>query len=203
MWWPPLLLLATRNAGKVREIREFLRCLELQVVSAAEWGDIPEPEETGTTFAENAREKAGYYHRITGLPALADDSGLEVDALGGAPGVYSSRFAPSDPERIQKLLRLLQHLDPQREALLRKARFVCAMCLFSASRIIEVVGTVEGRITGTPRGQGGFGYDPVFFYPPLQRTFAELTSEEKNRVSHRARALAELRDRLMGNRPQE
>ena len=191
-----MLLLATRNPGKVREIRESLRGLDLDLISVAEWGEIPEPEETGPSFAENARQKAEYYFQHTGMAALADDSGLEVDALGGAPGVHSSRFASTDRDRIQKLLGLLQHLDPVRQSHLRTARFVCAICLVGASRVVEVQGTVEGRVSGAPRGEHGFGYDPIFFYPPLKRTFAELTSDEKNRISHRARALAELRSKL-------
>ena len=191
-----MLLLATNNKGKLKEIEAALHGLGDPLRSLSDWADLPEPEENGRSFAENARLKAAYYHQATGLPALADDSGLVVDALDGRPGIYSARFAPTDEERISKLVGMLRHLDPVSQRSLRSARFICAMCLFSQERTIEVEGAVEGEILGEPRGQDGFGYDPLFFYPPLGKTFAELTRDEKNQVSHRARALEALRQEL-------
>lgn len=191
-----MLLVSTTNPGKLAEIRLALSGLPIPILSITEWGRIPEPEETGRTFAENARLKADYYFRETKLPSLADDSGLAVDALRGWPGVESARIAENDPLRIERVLGRLQHLDPVREWFRRTARFVCAMCLSCNSARREVEGTVEGVILGQPLGTGGFGYDPVFYYPPLGRSFAELTREEKNRVSHRARALERLREEI-------
>jgi XTP/dITP diphosphohydrolase len=184
------VLLATRNPGKAREIASVLDDLALEFVSLLSYPDLSEVEETGATFRENARVKAEYYWRHTGLPALADDSGLAVVALHGRPGVLSARFAPTDAQRNLKLLELLRaHRDPSQRA----ASFVCAICLLHGEGRIEVEASVDGYITSQPVGMGGFGYDPVFFYPPLQKTFAEMTSEEKNRISHRSAALEKLR----------
>jgi XTP/dITP diphosphohydrolase len=149
--------------------------------------------ERGRTFEENARSKGLYYsHRWSG-PTLAEDSGLEIDALGGAPGVRSARFSaprPSDEKNVRKVLRLLE----RERAPARKARFVCALVLAERGRIVaEFRGEVRGRIAAGPRGVSGFGYDPIFYYPPLRRTFAELAPGIKNKVSHRGRALAKLR----------
>jgi XTP/dITP diphosphohydrolase len=152
---------------------------------------LPDVVEDGLTFAENAHKKALHYFQLTQLPTIADDSGLSVDALGGKPGVHSARFASTDPERVAKLLRLLGKVeDPES----RKAHFVCAICVIpSAKSRIEVEGEVHGEIAFRPEGTAGFGYDPIFIYPPLGKTFAELDPEEKNRVSHRAIALQKLR----------
>lgn len=189
------LLLATTNPGKVTEIREALSGLEIDLLTLADWGAVPEPEETGNTFGENARLKATYYSRFTGLPALADDSGLLVEALAGRPGVHSSRYAPTDAERIQRLLRELASFERTEE---RAAKFVCAVCLAHGDYMLAVAGEVRGHIAPEPAGSNGFGYDPVFFYPPLERTFGELDRSLKNRVSHRAVALRKLRDKLTG-----
>ena len=182
-------LLATQNNGKVREIRLALSQFEIDLESLDQHSNLPEAEETGSTFSENAHLKALHYQRLTGISSLAEDSGLAVDGLGGEPGIYSARFAPTDEKRIAKLLEMMDSFTQEAE---RTARFVSAVCLILPSRVIEVVGEVEGRITRTPRGDKGFGYDPVFYYEPLERTFAQMTVDEKNRVSHRAIALKKL-----------
>lgn len=188
------LLLATRNPGKKRELEQFLSAngIGLRLLSLADAPDSGDIEETGRTFAENARLKADHYSRVTGLDTLGDDSGLEVAALGGRPGVLSARYAgpgAGDEARIAKLL------DEMRDVTDRRARFISAVCLSRGGvALAQFVGTVEGRILGGKRGGGGFGYDPLFFYPPLGRTFAELPMEEKNRISHRARALEQVRE---------
>lgn len=155
---------------------------------------IPDAIETGATFAENALLKARYFWEETNLPSLADDSGLMVDALGGRPGVHSARFAPSDSERVVRLLELMRPLAKPEE---RKARFVCALCLYTESGTVQVEGEVEGVIAAKPAGVNGFGYDPVFYFPPFKKTFAEMTSVEKNQLSHRFRALGKLRAKLL------
>lgn len=186
------LLLATRNRGKKREIENFLRRrgAPLRLLSLDEAGVAGEIEESGATFAENARRKADFFSRLSGLDTLGDDSGLEVFALGGRPGVFSARYAgagASDDERIAKLLAEMAGRSD------RRARFVSAVCVSRrGSPLAEFVGTVEGELLPGRRGRGGFGYDPLFLYPPLDRTFAELSIEEKNRVSHRARALEQV-----------
>lgn len=190
------LLLATSNRGKVDEIVPSLEGVDLDLLTLTDIDPLPPAPEEGVTFAEIARRKARHYHLLSGFPTLADDSGLEVEALGGAPGVRSARLAPTDPERIALLLSRLDEPEASRFPAGRRARFVCALCLCHAGGCLEVEGAVKGRIAESPRGVAGFGYDPVFFYPPLGRTFAELTREEKNRVSHRARALQKLVSRL-------
>ncbi len=188
-------LLATRNKGKIREITLAGPGLEFQ--SLLDLAELPEVQENGLSFAENARLKAQYYYRLTALPCLADDSGLMVDALQGAPGIYSARWAANDEQRIEKLLARLRGVDAGK----RRARFVCALCFSWGDSSIEVEGEAEGEILFEPRGEGGFGYDPIFYYPPLGKTFAELSLEEKTRVSHRARALEKLGDtHLIRNR---
>jgi XTP/dITP diphosphohydrolase len=181
-------LLATHNKGKVREISLALSRFDINLESLDQY-DVPEARETGSTFAENAHLKAEHYQALIQLPTLAEDSGLAVDGLGGEPGIHSARFAPSAEECIA---RLLETMDSLSEAADRTARFVSAICLILPSRTIEVEAEVKGRITRVPRGEKGFGYDPVFYYPPLDRTFAQLTAQEKNRVSHRALALKKL-----------
>jgi len=181
------IVLASANPGKLRELRALLpACIE--VVSAVDLG-ITLPPETGQTFAENALLKARAAARATGLIALADDSGLEVDALGGRPGVRSARYAgekATDEENIALLLQELRSVPSER----RTARFRAVIALVAPDgREALAEGTVEGRITDRPRGQHGFGYDPVFQPLSQERTFAEMTEEEKNRLSHRARAL--------------
>jgi XTP/dITP diphosphohydrolase len=183
------VLLATRNAGKLREIRQMARLPTVDWHGLDEFGDVPEPAETGATFAENARLKALYYERHTGLCTLADDSGLEVDALGGAPGVLSARFAGwprDDGANNRKLIALLAGVPLDR----RTARFRCALALARGGRIVlESAGVFEGLICDEPRGTNGFGYDPHFLVPELGRTAAELPPEEKNARSHRGQAL--------------
>ncbi|MCX7718323.1 MAG: RdgB/HAM1 family non-canonical purine NTP pyrophosphatase [Candidatus Sumerlaeaceae bacterium] len=183
----PKLLLATRNAHKVRELRDMLGAHgAIEVVDAAAFPTVADPEETEETFLGNAAAKALHYAAATGLTALADDSGLVVDALGGRPGVYSSRYAPTDTERIARVLKELDQVPPAR----RSARFVCAMALAAPGKVLAAtIGTVEGQIADTPRGTGGFGYDPIFHVGSLDRRLAELSMAEKNAVSHRGRAL--------------
>jgi len=189
----PKLLVASGNRGKVREIRIRLRSLGFQVIGPDE---LPEPvpvcAEQGTSFCENARAKAAHWHRFSGLATLADDSGLEVEALDGAPGIRSARFAgenATDGDNIDLLLKKLAGLEEDK----RGARFVCCLALCTGEGSIKTfTGSCSGRILTGPAGEGGFGYDPVFFYPPLNRSFAQVSTAEKNRVSHRARALEKL-----------
>lgn len=192
------LLLATQNPGKVREIRRALRGLSLRrqplkVIGLEEGLPGLSHRERGRTFAENARAKSLFYSRKWAGPTLAEDSGLEVEALGGAPGVRSARFSapsPSDEKNNRKVLRLLQVVP----AASRKARFVCVLVLAEKGRVVgEFHGEARGRIGFAPRGASGFGYDPLFYYPPLRKTFAELSTEVKNAVSHRGRAIRKLR----------
>ena len=182
-------LLATQNRGKVREICSALSLFNIEFEFLLGRDDLPEALESGMTFAENARIKAEHYHQLTGLPTLAEDSGLVVDALGGKPGVHSARFAPTDKERVEKLLRML---DSRPGPTSRSARFVSAICLLLPEEQIEVTGEVQGELAQEPRGTHGFGYDPIFYYPPLGKTFAQMTVEEKNQISHRALALEKL-----------
>ncbi|MCL5103958.1 MAG: XTP/dITP diphosphatase [Armatimonadetes bacterium] len=188
------LLIATKNPGKAREMGRILADMPYEIVSLADYPDAPEVEETGSTFAENAAIKAKAYAAFTGELTLADDSGLEVDALGGAPGVYSSRFAPSDPERNSKLLQLMKDVPDD----LRTARFRCAIAIAEPDGSVRTCeGTVEGIIAHEPKGANGFGYDPVFYIPELGKHMAELTPEEKNAISHRGRALEQARKLLL------
>jgi XTP/dITP diphosphohydrolase len=187
------LLLATTNPGKVREIREALKGLPLKVLGLEDVLPGLTAREHGRSFLENARAKSLFYSRRWKGLTLAEDSGLEIDALGGAPGVRSARFSspgPTDEKNNRKALRLLAAVPGKK----RGARFVCVMVLAGEGRVIrEIRGQVRGRIRTGPRGRNGFGYDPLFYYPPLRRTFAELGPEEKNAVSHRGRALRKLR----------
>lgn len=187
-------LLATRNPGKLAELKSLLADLPVELVSLETFPDVPDAVEDGPTFLENARKKALHYAQATGLAAIADDSGLTIDALGGWPGVRSSRVAATDPERIAKVLEALRRF-PERDQ--RRAAFECVVsCRLPAGEWIEGRGRVEGFITREPAGSGGFGYDLIFFYPPAGKTFAQMTPAEKNGVSHRARALADFRRRL-------
>lgn len=189
------LVIATRNAGKAREVARILAGLPYDVVSLADYPDAPDVEETGSTFLENAVLKAVACARFTGELALADDSGLEVDALGGAPGVLSSRFAPTDEERNRKLLELMADVPESRRA----ARFRCAIAIAEPDGTVRTCeGAVEGAIAHTPRGTEGFGYDPVFYLPDLGKHMAELTADEKNAISHRGKALREAKKLLVG-----
>ena len=188
------LLVATKNPGKAREVAQILADSPYEIVSLADYPDAPEVEETGATFVDNAILKAREYTSLTGELTLADDSGLEVDALDGAPGVFSSRFAPTDPERIAKLLDLLKDVPDEKRA----ARFRCAIAIaWPDGRVETCEGKVEGTITHEPRGSNGFGYDPVFFVPELGKHFAELESGEKNAISHRGKALEKAKELLV------
>ena len=182
------IVLATLNPGKVRELTRLLGDLPIELVSLAEVPGATLPTETGETYVENPLIKARAVHRLTRHAVLADDSGLEVDALGGAPGLHSARFGGpglDDAGRVTLLLERLSAVPSGR----RSARFRCVIALVDeAGREHTVEGVAEGEIAAAPRGTGGFGYDPVFFHPPLGRTFGELTEEEKERVSHRGLA---------------
>jgi XTP/dITP diphosphohydrolase len=193
-----ILLLATRNSGKKREMEDFLQAGErrLRLLSLSDLNVAQDVVESGKTFAENARLKADFFSRLTGLDTLGDDSGLEVAALSGRPGVFSARYAGSGAGDDERILKLLAEMDAVVE---RRARFVCAVCLSRhGSPLASFVGEVAGEILREQRGVGGFGYDPLFLFSPLGKTFAELLIEEKNRISHRARALAQVRDFILG-----
>ena len=185
------LVIATRNRGKVLEFKRLLGGFGIEIKSLDEFGPLPEVEEDGLTFEDNAVKKARFAARILGLPALADDSGLVVTALGGLPGVYSARYAgddASDEANNRKLLEVMRGVKN------REASFVCVIAIaVPRGPALIYEGTCQGVITEEMRGMGGFGYDPVFYYPPLGKTFAEMTEEEKNRVSHRGKAMAELK----------
>ena len=185
------LLVATTNAGKLREIREILRETGIELLSLEDVGDdIPEPEETGATFAENSRLKARYYNARTGLPSVADDSGIEIDALNGAPGVHSARW---HGEHYPTKFAVIYGELARQGLTTSPARFVAHVALADEGRIVfEATGTVEGEIAAEPRGSQGFGYDPIFFYPPYGRTLAEVEGAEKAAVSHRGKAFRQL-----------
>src|SRR5262245_12203690 len=183
------LFLATGNEDKIKEISALLLGLPIDLKTFRDFPNLPEVEETGTNLKENAFLKARAYFLATGLPALADDTGLEIDAMGGQPGVYSSRFAGPEAtyaENVAKVLSFLQGIRAKE----RKARFRSVLAMvFSLSDERSVEGRLEGSITVVPIGTGGFGYGPIFYVPELEKTLAELTLEQKNRISHRARAL--------------
>lgn len=189
------MLIATTNPGKIREIRQALEGHPGPLVTLDDVGPIAEPEETGLTFAENARQKATYYSRATGLLTVAEDSGLSIDALGGRPGVQSARYPGATyPDKFEGLYReLAPHPRPW------TARYVCALAVARidgdgrARIIFEAEGIVEGEIAPAPRGTGGFGYDPIFYYSPYGATFGEISDARKLEVSHRGRAF-----RLLG-----
>lgn len=188
-------LVATHNAKKLRELSRILEPLGIEAITDRELGQpLTEVEETGTTFEENAYLKAASACRETGLPVIADDSGLAVDALDGAPGVYSARYAgenATDAERIAKLLRELEGVPAEK----RTAQFVSVVCcVFPDGRTLSVRGECPGRIGFAPRGEDGFGYDPVFEVG--DRTYAELSAEEKDAISHRGNALRKLKSAL-------
>jgi XTP/dITP diphosphohydrolase len=189
-----ILIIATRNKNKVREFREILGNMKFEIRSLDDFPPIPEPIEDGATFEENAYKKALHTAKILGLPALADDSGLAVAALDGAPGVYSARYAgdkASDDDNCAKLLREIAGKSD------RRASFHCALSIaVPAGPALTYEGSCDGVILDKKRGSNGFGYDPLFYFPELGKTFAELDSEEKHRVSHRGKALAELKSEI-------
>lgn len=196
------LVLATANRGKIREMEEVLSGLPIELLTRGDLDGWPDPEESGSTFEANAAAKAAALAAWSGLAALADDSGLEVDALGGAPGVMSARYAGvqgDDAANIARLLREMEGVPPQRRA----ARFVCSLVLASpAGESVEVRGTCEGTVAVEPRGELGFGYDPVFVADGQDRTMAELSLDEKNAISHRGKALRRLRAMLKAGEPE-
>ena len=191
------VVLASKNPHKLVEISKITEKIGFELVLQSQLGIDLDVEETGTTFEENSFLKADAVMRATGLPALADDSGIAVDALNGEPGIYSARYGFDDSlddwGRLQLLLKNTQSVpDGQRQA-----QFVCVITLvFPDGRVIQARGEVHGELLRAPAGSGGFGYDPIFYYPPFGKTLAEATSEEKNQVSHRAVALRELQRKL-------
>jgi len=192
------ILVATTNGHKVREIRELLDGAPIELVTLAAWPDVAAPEETGSTFGENARAKARYYAAATGELTVAEDSGHEIDALDGAPGVESARYGGVDSSYPEKFALIYDALR-RRGAADSAARFVCAVALARGGEILfETRGTVEGRIAAEPRGTGGFGYDPIFFYPPYGETLAEA-GHRKAAVSHRGAAFRTLRAYLQSH----
>ncbi len=190
-----VLVIATSNPGKAKEIQEVLKDLPLEIKTLKDFPQITPPEEAGKTFFENALLKAKYYAEKTGCLCLADDSGLEVEALGGAPGIYSSRYAgedATDEENNKKLLKELEGVPLEK----RRARFVCVIVVcYPDGKYIKSEGIWEGRIALEPRGSFGFGYDPLFLVSEYnyQKTAAELKPEEKNKISHRGKALNQLK----------
>ena len=191
------MVLASKNPHKLAEIQKIVERFDIQLVLESELGVDIDVEETGTTFEENSLLKAKAVMEATGLPALADDSGIAVDALNGAPGVYSARYGFDDSlddwGRLQLLLKNTENVpDGQRQA-----QFVCVITLMTPEgQMIQARGEVHGELLRAPAGTGGFGYDPIFYYPPLGKTLAEVAPEEKNQVSHRARALKVLYEKM-------
>ena len=187
------LVLASKNEKKLREMDEILSSLGIEVISEAQAGVDVEVEETGSTFEENSLLKAKAVMEASGLPAIADDSGLCVDALGGAPGVYSARYGGPELDDTGRYRLLLENMKGQP----RGARFVSVItCCFPNGDVLTARGECPGTIAFAPMGEGGFGYDPVFFLPKLKKTFAQLTPEEKNAISHRGLALRAFREKL-------
>jgi XTP/dITP diphosphohydrolase len=190
------LLIASQNPGKLAEMKVLVEGLSFRIVGPRDVGILEAPEETGTSFASNAILKAQHYAQRSGLLAVADDSGLAVDAMNGEPGLYSSRFGgegATDADRNRLLLERLMGVPAER----RGARFTSAVAVARGAEILfQVVETVEGRIAEGVCGPNGFGYDPLFFYPPFGKTFGEVSHEEKDRVSHRGKAFARLREFL-------
>jgi XTP/dITP diphosphohydrolase len=192
-----ILVLATRNKGKIKEIENSLPIPSLAFQSLNDFPDLPEVIEDGSSFLENALRKARTVSLSLNLPVLADDSGLEVDVLKGAPGIYSARFSglkATDQKNNEKLLTLLQGIPEEK----RTARFVCVLVFYEPSGPwVQTEGLCEGLIAAAPSGDQGFGYDPVFYLPEFQKTMAQLPLETKNRISHRARALGKMRPHLL------
>jgi len=185
------LVIATRNPGKTSEIRDLLTGFPVEIKNLDDFGPLPVVEEDGKTFDDNAYKKASFTAKILGIPALADDSGLMVGALGGMPGVKSARYAGEDATDKENNLKLLKAMKDVEE---RDASFMCIIAIaVPAGPALIYEGGCDGHITQEPIGKNGFGYDPLFYFPPLKKTFAQMKSEEKNRVSHRGKAMAELR----------
>lgn len=188
------LVLASKNKKKLAEMNAILSGLGVEVCSEAEAGVDVDVEETGATFEENSLLKARAVMEASGMPAIADDSGLCVDCLGGAPGVYSARYGGGGLDDTQRYRLLLENMKGQ---LTRAAKFVSVItCCFPNGDVLSARGECPGTIAYAPMGEGGFGYDPVFFVPELNKTFAQLTAEEKNAISHRGKALAAFQEKL-------
>jgi XTP/dITP diphosphohydrolase len=186
------LVIASGNPGKTAEIRDLLAGFPVNIKSLNDFGPIPPVVEDGQTFEENAYKKASFVSRVLGLPALADDSGLVVEALAGAPGIYSARYAGENASDKQRCAKLLAEMNGKTN---RRAAFECVISVaVPTGPALTYEARCEGLILEAPSGENGFGYDPVFYYPPLKRTFAELTREQKSRVSHRGKALEELKE---------
>jgi XTP/dITP diphosphohydrolase len=193
------ILFASRNSDKLREVRNKIESLGVELLSPLDFADLPEVEEDGETLEANATKKALTLHRLSGLPALADDTGLEVQALGGRPGVYSSRYAgpgATYADNVEKLLRDMQGIPWAN----RQARFRCVLALAQKDEVLLFEGKTEGFIGEAAAGQSGFGYDPVFYVPEERRTFAQMTLERKNQISHRGRALDAFVEHLRSKR---
>jgi len=194
------ILIATTNPGKLREIVRILNGLPCELKTLGDFPDAPVAEETGVSFAENARQKALHYAGITGMVTMAEDSGFEIDALNREPGIYSARYLREDatyPERFADIYRRVRDSGTTD----RRARFVCALAVAEGNDVtFETIATVEGQLADAPAGPNGFGYDPVFFYPPYARTFGEVSDEEKTAVSHRGQAMRAFRTFLAGSR---
>ncbi len=187
------ILIATTNDGKVKELQNFLADLNMRVYGLSDFPEITEPVETGESFAENAALKAVFYALHTKIWSLADDSGLEVDALGGAPGIFSARYGgkgAGDEEKIGKILRELEQTSDEE----RRARFVCAMAISDETGDVKFIaeGVCSGKIALSASGTNGFGYDPIFIPDGFEQTFGELSGEIKQKISHRARAIAKI-----------
>jgi len=185
-------LVATTNTGKLDEIRALLAGEPVTLCSLADCPQVPEPEETGATFAANARLKALTYAQATGLPTIAEDSGLEIDAMNGEPGVHSARFLGPHATYAERFAEIARRLAARPDAP-RTARFVCAVAVVRHGEVVfEALGSVEGEIAREPDGTAGFGYDPIFIYPPYGRTLASVTQAEKLAVAHRGQAFRAL-----------
>jgi len=189
---PLTLVIASTNPGKTAEIKDLLTDYPIYIKSLDDFGPIPPVVEDGETFDENAYKKASFVSRVLGLPALADDSGLVVDALDGAPGVYSARYAGENASDAQRCAKLLAAMKGKTN---RRAAFNCVISIaVPTGPALTYEASCEGLILETPVGENGFGYDPIFYYPPFKKTFAELTRQQKSRVSHRGKALREFKD---------
>ena len=185
------ILIATNNLGKVKEIKDILDSPEIKILTMKDFPPLPKIEEDGKTYQENAFKKASKISEYTGKICLADDSGLEIDYLKGKPGIYSSRWGNSDEERINKVLKLLKNVPKNK----RSAKFVCVVVLvFPSGKIYMVKEECKGSITFNPKGEHGFGYDPIFLVPEYDKTFAELGDKIKNRISHRGKAMRRMID---------
>lgn len=186
-------LIASNNAHKIKELNEILNALGVETVKPKDLGICCEVEETGTTFEENSMLKAKNGYALSGLPTIADDSGLAVDALDGRPGIYSARYAGEDATDAQKIEKLLGELKGVTN---RSAKFVSAVAFYCEDESFTVLGECKGSIANEPKGENGFGYDPVFVPENYTESYAQISSEEKNRISHRARALIKFKERI-------